>query len=88
MKLIDYYPFFIRALEIQLNKDNRRWGNEWKKRPIEANDEWKHQNIRVFDRFDDYLMDWLDKGIPIPWLKICGNAFIAYTRENNPDYDK
>lgn len=85
MKLMEYFLEFIEALRYQLLDDQERWGNEWKKRPIESNDDWEHQNVRIYDRFDAYLVDWLDKDIPIPWLKIAGLAFIAWVREYDPE---
>ena len=85
MKLMGYFLPFMKALNDQLEQDQERWGDEWKKRPIEHNDEWRHQNIRVWERIEDYFMEWIDNGTPVPWLKICGNAFIAWVREYDPE---
>ena len=86
MKLMSYFLNFVKALREQLEKDNKRWGDEWKQRPIGAKGKWAHQNDRVYERFDVYYEDWNEDGIPIPWLKICGNAFIAWVREYDPEH--
>lgn len=97
MNLLEYYLQFVAALRKQLEADDERWGNEWKKRPIEAGPadptlpssvaqaHWAHQNDRVYNRISDYYKAWKHKGEPIPWLKVCGNAFIAWVRETHPD---
>lgn len=85
MKLMDYFLDFVQALRLQLDDDQVRWGDEWKNRPIEPTEKWNHQNQRNFNRIREYYMDWYANDIPIPWLKICGNCFIAWVRERNPD---
>lgn len=93
MKLLDYYLNFVKALREQLEDDQERWGDTWKHRPIEALDthddlgelHWPHQNERIFERYRDYYAQWKNAGTPIPWLKICGEAFIAWVRERNPN---
>ena len=93
MKLLDYFPEFVEELWNQLLEDKKRWGDEWKKRPIEARplDEegdgkahWAHQNDRIYNRITDYYLDWYDNGTPIPWRKVAGLAFIAWVRETYP----
>ena len=73
--LLDYLPEFIKALENQLVDDYKRWGNTWKSRPIEG------QELRCKARFDDYFDQFKNAGTPIPWLKIVGEALIAWVRE-------
>ncbi len=85
--LLWYFWTFARELYEQLESDQERWGDEWKKRPLEADKEWRHQNVRIYDRFDNYLVNWLDNEIPIPWLKIAGLAMIGWVREHYPSYD-
>jgi hypothetical protein len=79
MKLIDYLPEFVSVLEAQLEKDQERWGDTWKARPREG------QEQRGFARFHDYEDQFLNAGIPVPWLKVAGEALIAWVRENK-DY--
>lgn len=88
MKLMGYFLPFMKALNDQLESDQIRWKDEWKKRPIEDNEKWPHQNTRVMTRIYTYYTDWLHNDIPIPWLKVCGNAFIAWVREEDANYDK
>ena len=83
--LLYYFGNFVAALYYQLIEDDERWGDEWKNRPIEETGVWKHQNDRVMKRIDHYYKDWKHNGNPIPWLKVCGNAFIAWVRENYPE---
>lgn len=83
--LLSYFFWFVAALYEQLLEDQERWGDEWKKRPIEANEKWGHQNDRIELRFAEYWRAWEEDDIPIPWLKVCGNAFIAWVREQWPD---
>ncbi len=85
LSLLYYIWEFFRAFYEQIQEDDLRWGDEWKRRPIHKNREWPHQNQRVFERIEEYYMDWVEKDIPIPWLKVCGNAFIAWVREKYPD---
>jgi hypothetical protein len=85
MKLLDYYLYFIRDLREQLEADEKRWGDEWKRHPIEGSVNWPHQNDRVMKRIEQYYKDWKYNDVPIPWLKVCGNAFIAWVRERDPD---
>lgn len=77
--LIDYLPEFIKELTEQLNEDEKRWGNTWKKRPI------KGQGERTKAAFTNYFDMNENAGIPIPWLKIAGGALICWVREKHPD---
>ena len=78
-KLIDYLGDFVTELTIQLNSDQRRWGDTWKYRPREGQEE------RIFIRYRDYYDQFINAGQPIPWLKVVGEAFIAWVRENHPE---
>lgn len=79
MKVWDFLPAFIEALEEQLKKDDVRWGDTWLKRTR------KGQEERVYGDIQDYYDKYFNAGTPIPWLKIIGNCFIAWIRENNSD---
>jgi len=81
-ELVDYLPETIEALTEQLEADQARWGDTWKTRPREGQEE------RVFARFADYLDQYRNAGTPIPWLKVMGEAHICLVREEHPDYGK
>ena len=93
MKLMDYYLEFALVLKTQLEHDQERWGDEWKRRPIErvggitdkGRHAWDHQNERIIARINEYYKEWEDNGISIPWLKVAGLAFIAWVREQYSD---
>lgn len=74
--LIDYLPEFTVELQKQLVSDQNRWGDTWKGRPKEGQEE------RIFARYKDYLDQFRNAGTPIPWLKIVGEVLIAWVREN------
>lgn len=73
--LIDYLPEFTKALQEQLVKDQFRWGDTWKKRPINGQEE------RTKAVFNNYFDQFENAGTPIPWLKIAGGALICWVRE-------
>ena len=73
--LIDYLPSFIEAFKTQLTDDYKRWGDTWKTRPREG------QELRVKARYDDYFDQSEFADVPVPWLKIMGEAFICWVRE-------
>jgi len=78
-ELIDFLDEFTDALRGQLARDQERWGNTWKHRPRE------NQEARAMARFQDYFDQWHNAGTPMPWLKIAGEALIAWVRENHPE---
>lgn len=77
--LLDFFSETVKAMEEQIEKDNARWGDTWKKRPREGQEE------RVYARFRDYYDQFINAGTPIPWLKVIGEAHIAIVRENHPE---
>jgi len=74
-KLVDYVPEFTEALIKQLEEDEKRWGDTWKKRSIDG------QEMRTKARFDDYFEQFQNAGTPIPWMKVVGEALICWVRE-------
>ena len=56
-----------------------RWGNTWLSRKIEGQEE------RTAAKFNDYFDQYRERGTPVPWLKIAGNAMICWIRENHPE---
>ena len=77
--LTDYLPDFMKALTAQLEKDQKKWGDTWKQRPREG------QEVRAFARFHDYEAQFVNAGNPVPWLKVAGEALIAWVRENHEE---
>lgn len=78
--LIDYLPSFCEALQGQLEADHQRWGDTWKRRPVEGQEE------RTFARYADYADQFRNGGVDVPWLKVIGEAMICWVRENCPEY--
>jgi len=79
MKVTDFLPEAVEALTKQLEEDQERWGDTWLERPRDG------QEVRVWARYDEYFLDWYDKGEPVPWMKVIGNALIAWIRETHPE---
>lgn len=75
--LTDYLPEFMEALKTQLEDDFKRWGDVWKYRTRSGQEE------RIFARYAEYYNDYQFRGVPIPWLKIVGEALIAWVREQH-----
>jgi len=79
-KTVDYLAEFTDALRVQLIDDDNRWGDTWLTRTREG------QEDRIFETFAKYYKDFKENGKPINWLKVAGNALIAWVREEgNPD---
>lgn len=83
--LLDFLPEFTEALTKQLKSDQERWGDTWKHRPVKAEGLWEAQEERGFNRFFDYYDQWKYGSTPVPWLKVAGEALIAWVRENHPE---
>ena len=75
----DYLEDFCEALRDQLVEDEERWGDEWLKKSR------ADQSHRIFDRIQDYYEDYLEGYRDMPWLKIAGNALIAWIRDTYPE---
>lgn len=75
MTLPEYLPQFFEVVKERIETDQQRWGQTWAKRSKEG------QEDRIYARFNDYFDQWKNAGTPIPWLKIVGEAFIAWVRE-------
>lgn len=71
----EYMPEFVEALKEQLESDQKRWGDTWKDRPEEGQEE------RIWEHIRTYFDQWKNAGVPIPWLKVAGLAMIAWIRE-------
>ena len=86
--LLWYFWEFSRALYEQLESDQERWGDEWKKRPREMKDGWNSQEVRIFQRIEEYYKAWFEGTEAMPWLKIAGLALIGWVREHYPEYSR
>ena len=79
MKLYDFIPEFMEALEEQLKSDDARWGDTWLKRTREGQEE------RTRATLNDYFDQFEQAGTPVPWLKIAGGALICWIRVRHPE---
>ncbi len=79
--LTDYLPEIMEDLKKQLESDQERWGDTWKHRPIGDYQGRGDQVKRAFDRISDYYDQYRYNNIPMPWLKVMGEAVICYVRE-------
>lgn len=70
---------FIEALTKQLADDEKRWGDTWLYRTKEG------QELRTRARYNDYFDQFIMTAAPVPWLKIVGNAYICWLRDNHPE---
>jgi hypothetical protein len=79
MNLVEYLPMFMETVMEQLEQDQLRWGDTWKIRPVEGQDD------RMFARFADYKDQFTNANIPVPYQKIVGEALINWVRSTQ-DY--
>ena len=79
MKVWDFLPEFTKALQEQLESDDKRWGDTWRQRTI------RNQETRIEGHIRDYFDKYRNVGTPVPWLKIAGLAMIAWIRDNRPE---
>jgi hypothetical protein len=79
MKVTDFIPEFIEALTAQLISDETRWGDTWLIRTRAGQEE------RTIASFNNYFDQYLNAGVPVPWLKIIGNALICWLREQHEE---
>lgn len=77
--LFDFIEDFGVSMKTQLVEDEKRWGDTWRRVPIEG------QEIRIAARLQRYFSDFSNYKLPIPWLKIANYALIAWVKENNPE---
>lgn len=79
MKTWDFIGEFMKALQVQLESDDVRWGDTWLRRTRIG------QEGRTIKTFKDYFDQYESTGAPIPWLKIAGAALICWVREQHPE---
>lgn len=75
MKVWDFMPAFVKALTEQLEADDARWGDTWRRRGRQGHEE------RIESDINNYFDQYRNAGTPVPWLKIAGLAMIAWIRE-------
>lgn len=68
------------TIALQLESDEKRWGDTWKYRPREG------QEMRIKATYDNYFDQFVHAGEPVPWAKVIGNAIIAMARESHPEW--
>jgi len=78
-ELIETLPHTVKCMKLQLKSDFLRWGNTWKFRPVEG------QEDRFVSKVLDYYDEYTHAGSPMPWLKILCEAHIAFTRKEQHD---
>jgi hypothetical protein len=78
-RVLDFLPEFVSALTNQLESDEKRWGNTFIARTKLGQEE------RTQKTFNDYFDQYNNAGVPVPWLKIVGNAMICWIREEHPE---
>lgn len=79
MHVWDFLSEFCKALQAQLEDDEKRWGNTWLQRIPGG------QEMRIEEHIKSYFDQWHNAKRPIPWLKIAGLAMIAWIRENHAE---
>ena len=79
MKVWDFLPQFVKALELQLIEDDKRWGHTWLNRTRAGQEE------RTIATFNDYFDRYTNGGVPINWLAVAGGALICWIREEHPE---
>ena len=77
--LIELLPDTLFHMENQLKRDYERWGETWRKRPLEGQDQ------RIAARLQDYIDQFHMAGVPLPYEKIACLAHIALVRMNRHD---
>jgi len=79
VNLIDELDFTFIDVEQQLIVDQKRWGDTWKERGLVWND--MSQDERFYQKITEYIEDYRENGINLPWKKIIGEAHICLVRE-------
>lgn len=79
VRVQDYISDFAEELLSQLDSDEERWGDTWRRLPREGQEE------RILDNIDRYRWQFENAGHPVPWLKVAGLALIGWIRENHPE---
>lgn len=78
--LLSILPEFADDLTAQLESDDERYGETWRYRLREGQEE------RIFADIDRYADQFRHGGQPVPWLKVAGLALIGWAREHHPEF--
>jgi hypothetical protein len=70
----------VPAMREQIKSDQERWGDTWKSRPVEGQEE------RAYQRFRDYYDQFEHAGTPLPIRKIIGECNIMAARLAHPEW--
>ena len=79
INLITVLPHTFMDVSLQLESDEKRYGDTWKERGLVF--EGKNQESRWYMKMQDYYLDFLENGTPINWDKVIGEAHICKVRE-------
>ena len=79
VNLIDELDSTFVDVALQLKEDEKRYGDTWKERGLRWNGQ--SQEERFFAKMQEYITNYREKGTPINWLKVIGEAHIAHVRE-------
>jgi len=79
VNLIDELETTFDEVKEQLIRDEKRYGNTWKERGLVFTGQ--SQEERFFQKISDYMYNFRELGVPINWLKVLGEAHIAWVRE-------
>jgi len=79
VNLIDELEETFKDVKAQLTDDEKRYGDTWKKRGLVYHEQ--SQELRWFFKMQDYIQDFEDHGVPIPWTKALGETHICLVRE-------
>lgn len=79
--LIRHLPDLVHLMVRQLRSDYERWGDTWRKRPVEG------QEVRAFERYRAYWDQWRARTESggMPWMKVIGEAWICVLRVISPE---
>ena len=80
MHVYDFLPEFIDVLKAQLVEDEKRWGDTWLQRTHAGQDDRLAKSLR------DYCDEFQYDDVPLPLLKIAGNALINWIRNTHPEF--
>jgi hypothetical protein len=78
-QIADHFEEFTNALYSHLKAQSETRGDTWLERPLRG------QIARIYRRYATYFLEWLKSGVPVPWLKIAGLAYIAWLRDSYPE---
>lgn len=79
-ELVELLPELVEILTKRLEQDYVNYGDKA--------DSWKGNwpvTDHILSRYQKYLTDYITAGVPIPWDKVIGNAWVAVARDVAPD---